>query len=103
MFVTLDIREMDYVSKGTGFFSGTKEKLQETGKTVSIPASDISYLEEGKDDFNTPFTFVHLKDNSALYYQVEDDYVLVPGTVAQNQNLINSSLGLSSNSVVVNE
>lgn len=103
MFITLDIREMDYVPKGTGFFSGTKEKLQEIGRVVSIPANDVGFLEEGKDDFGTLFTIVHLKDHSSLYYEVDDDYVLIPGTVAQNQNLINASLGLSLNSVAVNE
>lgn len=91
-FITLDIRELESVpvkNKNAGFlasiFGSSKKRLSKKGSRVSVKRTDISHLGEHVDDYGTPYTKVHLESRCNLSAESVD----VPGTLEENQNLIN--------------
>lgn len=88
-FIVFKVFKMDKVPQ-PGFFSKAKKKLSQKGRKFSIKKSDISYLDEGEDDFGTKFTYVNLEGRCDL---VENDgitFLIVAGTIEEIEKFINS-------------
>ena len=98
MRVNLTIHKLDWV-RNKGWFSGSKLKLGEILARTSIDNEDISHLVEVRDDFGTPYTQAFLEYESPMYdseYSEEGEfgyYLVLSGTLEQNQNVITKEIG----------